>query len=112
MQFKGKITNILPEKTGISSKSGREWRSQEFVVRDDSGRFPESFVFEVFNREIGAAAGDEVEVLFEGDAREYNGRFYNSLRAYRITPLSQAAPQQQPTNDYVPPQPEQAELPF
>lgn len=113
MQFKGIIQTILPIRQGVSSKSGNPWRSQEFVVRDDTQKFPESYVFEVFNKDIGAQVGDEVEVLFEGDAREYNGRFFNSLKAFKITLLTKAQSQEeQKQRDYAPKQEEEGQLPF
>ena len=112
MIFKGIIQAILPPRTGISQKSGKEWKTQQFVVRDDTQKYPETFVFEVFNKEIGAAAGDSVEVRFEGDAHEYNGKWYNSLRAYEVIRL---IPMVQPTpvvNDTPTPKQEEDQLPF
>ena len=93
MTFKGIIQAILPEKSGVSKTSGKEWRTQEFVVRNDEGKFPETFVFSVFNKDIGAQVGDEVEVRFDGNAHEWQSRWFNDLRAYDIvvlTPLAQA----------------------
>lgn len=110
MQFKGIITHVGSPKSGVSKKTGKEWSSQEFVVRDDTGKYPESFVFEVFNKEIGANVGDEVEVLFEGDAREYNGRYFNSLKAYKVTLLAQG--QAETPREYAPLQEEEGQLPF
>lgn len=110
MQFKGIITHVGSPKSGVSKKTGKEWSSQEFVVRDDTGKYPESFVFEVFNKEIGASVGDEVEVLFEGDAREYNGRYFNSLKAYKVTLLAQG--QVETPREYAPLQEEEGQLPF
>ena len=114
MQFKGIIQTILPIRQGVSSKSGNPWRSQEFVVRDDTQKFPESYVFEVFNKDIGAQVGDEVEVSFDGDAREYNGRWYNSLRAFKVTLLTPLAKGQvdNTPKDYAPKQEEEGQLPF
>lgn len=110
MIFKGIIVAILPERSGVSQKSGKEWRSQQFVVRDETQKYPETYVFEVFNKEIPAAVGDSVEIKFEGDAHEYNGRWYNSLRAYEIIPLTQ---QQPVRNDTQTPQyQDEGQLPF
>lgn len=103
MNFSGKIIQILPARSGVSEKSGKEWKSQEFVVENNEGQFPCSLVFNAFNREIGADVGDIVYVQFDGRAREYNGRWFNSLDAYSITkPQPQAMYQPQ---GYQPPVP-------
>lgn len=106
MIFQGIIQVILPEKSGVSQKSGKEWRTQEFVVKNNEGKYPETMVFSVFNKDIGASEGDEVDVRFEGNAREYNGRWYNDLRAFEVTVLKPQAPRAQMPSQPVPPQPQ------
>lgn len=88
MNFTGKIIAILPARSGIGKNSGKEWRSQDFVVEDASGRFVQSFVFSLFNKDLPAAVGDEVEVTFDARAKEWQGRWFNSLEAFSVTPTS------------------------
>lgn len=107
MNFKGKIQEVLQPRTGVT-KAGKEWKVTEFVVRNDEGKYPESYLFSLFNKDIDALVGDEVEVRFEGNAREYNGRWYNDLKAYdviKLTPLAQVPRAQMPSQP-VPPQPQ------
>ena len=125
MQFKGKIKAILPERTGTSQSSGKPWRSQEFVVEDDTQRFPLSFVFNTFNKDLSQfAVGDIVIVSFDGEAREWQGKWFNRLNAYQIVHESQQpqAPDQPQTiydpqpapyqpSLFPPPQPQQPMLP-
>ena len=92
MEFIGKITNILPPRSGVS-KTGKDWKVTEFVVTNDD-RFPQSFVFELLNKDLENNIGDDVTVKFDGNAREYNGRFYNSLKAWEVTTLHKALPQE------------------
>lgn len=114
MVFRGTIKAISSPKNGVS-QSGKEWRAQEFVVENDEGRFPEAYVFSVFNKEIGANVGDTVEVRFDGRAREYNGRWFNDLKAYDVQfitagSVAQTPPQPQP--EQVPPPQQDDQLPF
>lgn len=115
MNFTGKIIAILPARSGISQKSGKEWKSQDFVVEDASGRFVQSFVFSLFNKDLPAAVGDEVEVTFDAKAKEWQGRWFNSLEAFSVKPLSMNA-SQDTTRNPEPRQPETNEkeddLPF
>jgi len=54
--------------------------------------------------------GDEVKVSFNLRAREYNGRWYNDVRVWRISPAGQSA--QAPVAAASPaPMPEQAPAP-
>lgn len=83
MEFTGKIVKILPPRSGVS-KSGKEWKSTSFVVENNDGRYPEGYVFETFN-DLEAKEGDRVSVLFDGRAREWEGKYFNSLNAYKVT---------------------------
>ena len=83
MEFTGKIVKILPTRSGVS-KSGKEWKSTSFVVENNEGRYPEGYVFETFN-DLEAKEGDRVSVLFDGRAREWEGKYFNSLNAYKVT---------------------------
>jgi hypothetical protein len=99
MNFTGKIIAILPARSGIGKNSGKEWRSQDFVVEDASGRFVQSFVFSLFNKDLPAAVGDEVEVTFDARAKEWQGRWFNSLEAFSVNPISRNPATSESRND-------------
>lgn len=117
MEITGKIKVVCPAKTGVSQKSGNEWKSQEFVVETE-GDHSESCVFNVFGEdkinEFNLKVGELVTVSINLDAREYNGRWFNSLRAWRVMkaqaaqPVQQAA--QQPTVVQQPAQPQKQNI--
>ena len=44
--------------------------------------------------------GQDLTVSFDIDAREYQGRWFNSIRAWRVTPAVQAAPGVMPAAAY------------
>ena len=58
-------------------------------------QFPRKLFFEVFGsdrmQQFNIQLGDMLTVFFDIDAREYNGRWFNSVRAFRID-RGQAAP--------------------
>lgn len=129
MELQGKVIAVLPARSGVSARG--EWKSQSFVIETHDS-FPRKMVFDVFGEErltrFNIQLGQEVNVSFDIDAHEYNGRWFNNIRAFDVrlvapntvsaTPAAQAAPAapQQPANAPFPPQPEQSnsddDLPF
>ncbi len=51
-------------------------------------QYPKKMVFEVFGADriarFGIQVGQEVNVAFDIDAREWNGRWFNSVRAFDV----------------------------
>lgn len=102
MEITGKIIAVLPERGGVA-KSGNEWKSQEYVIETQE-QYPRKCCFNVFGAdkisEMNIQAGEVVTVHINIDAREYNGRWYNDIRAWKVTreqqqqaqPVQQAAP--------------------
>lgn len=129
MELQGKVIAVLPARSGVSARG--EWKSQSFVIETHDS-FPRKMVFDVFSEErltrFNIQLGQEVNVSFDIDAHEYNGRWFNNIRAFDVrlvdpntvsaAPAAQAAPAapQQPANAPFPPQPEQSnsddDLPF
>ena len=129
MELQGKVIAVLPARSGVSARG--EWKSQSFVIETHDS-FPRKMVFDVFGEErltrFNIQLGQEVNVSFDIDAHEYNGRWFNNIRAFDVrlvdpntvsaAPAAQAAPSapQQPANAPFPPQPEQSnsddDLPF
>ena len=103
MEIKGKIITVLPIKSG-TSKSGKEWRSQEYVIETE-GQYPKHVCFEVFGDKIGEFGiqlCDELNVSFDIDAHQWKDRWFNSIRAFRVNHISSTQPQRQ--------QPKEAEI--
>ena len=119
MEFTGKVIAILQPKGGVS-KTGNEWKAQEFVV-ENHDQYPRKMCFEVFGtdkiEQFNIQMGEELAVSFDIDARQWQDRWFNSIRAWKIERASdvgaqaQESPQQLP-ND-VPQSGQQGEdLPF
>ncbi len=84
MEVSGKIIEILPETTG-EGKNGR-WRSQDAVLETQE-QYPRKVCFNLFNDKIDQfkfEKGDDVTVFFDIDSREYNGRWYTNIRAWKV----------------------------
>ena len=86
MEITGKIIAVLPERGGVS-KTGNEWKMQEYVLETHE-QFPKKLCFNVFGADkiaqFNIQAGEEMTVSFDINAREYNGRWYNDIRAWRV----------------------------
>lgn len=112
LKITGKITDILGVETG-TSKSGKEWKKQNFVV-DTGASFNPSVCFNLFGEEKIAvlssfAVGQEVEVAFNLSSREFNGKYYHNIDAWKIDAVSS---EQAPTSTDIPPATEEDDLPF
>lgn len=92
MEFTGKIIAVLPERGGVS-RTGNEWKSQEYVI-ENHDQYPRKMCFDVFGADkiaqFNIQIGQELTVSFDIDAREWNGRWFNSVRAWRVVPAQQA----------------------
>ena len=87
MEIHGKILSVLEEKTGISPKTGKNWRCGQYVL-ETIEQYPKKMLFEVFGEDkilgLNIKAGEELTVFFDVDAREYNGKWYNQIRAWKV----------------------------
>lgn len=90
MEITGKITHILEARSGVSPRTGAAWMSQSFVIEaiEPGRQYPTRCVFDVFGedrlRQFNIQAGETLTVSFDLDAREYNGRWFNSVRAWKV----------------------------
>lgn len=95
MEITGKIIAVLPERSGISQRSGSEWKVASYVLETQE-QFPRKMNFEVFGtdriQQFNIQVGEMLTVSFDIDAREYQGRWYNTIRAFRVDRNIQAAP--------------------
>ncbi len=120
LQVKGKIEQILKPESGVS-RAGKEWQKQEFVIETDE-QFPRKVCFTLFNDKTslikGISAGEEVEVSFNLESREYNGKWFHNINAWKIEkPAAANIPESPPEfrMEDIPPEPDEDQandLPF
>ena len=94
MEITGKIIFVLPERGGVSQRTGTEWKVQEYVLETQE-QYPRKMCFDVFGADkiaqFAIKAGEVLTVSFDIDAREYNGRWYNSIRAWKVERVADPA---------------------
>ena len=99
MEITGKITHALEMRSGTARTTGNPWMSQSFVI-ETHDQYPRRCVFDVFGddrlKEFNIQVGEELTVSFDLDAREYQGRWFNSVRAWKVERVAPGAPQGQP----------------
>ena len=103
MELEGRIARKLPVQTGTSARGA--WAKQEFIFEYQEGSFPSQVCMNVWGddkvKELDKyQVGDKVKVSVNLSSREYSGRWYTDVRAWRIEPAGAAAPVQTPGYDY------------
>lgn len=87
MEITGKIIAVLPANSGTSARTGNPWMSQTYVI-ETQGQYPKKLVFDVFGEErikqFNIQQGEDLTVSFDIDAHEYNGRWFNQIRAFNV----------------------------
>lgn len=95
MEIQGKVIAVLPERSGVSARG--EWKSQTYVIETQE-QYPKKMAFDVFGADrianFGIHSGEVINVSFDIDAHEYQGRYFNQIRAWNVTKVSQQAAQQ------------------
>ena len=85
MEIAGKVIECLPLKSGQSANG--EWRKQEYVLETD-GQYPKKVCFMVWGEKVEQFAiqkGERVEVSIDLESREYNGRWYTDVKAWKVS---------------------------
>jgi len=108
MELKAKIIQVLPLQTG-ESKNGK-WRKQEIIVETD-GQVPRKICIQIWGDKINESIlkpGNIINISFDVESREYNGRWYTDVKAWK-TELPGGTPQNNNEPDF-PPLPPEEEL--
>lgn len=113
MELQGKVIVALPPRSGVSARG--EWKAQSFVI-ETHDNFPRKMVFDVFGEDrltrFNIQSGQEVNVSFDIDAREYNGRWFNSIRAFDVRQIVPNATENATTATDIPQQDAPTAAPF
>ena len=86
LNISGIVLNILPLRTG-TSKAGNPWQVQEYILETLGTQYPRKVCFEVFGDNVNKfpmQVGQEVTVSIDVESREFNGRWYTSVRAWNV----------------------------
>ena len=86
MEVVGKIIQVLPAQEGVG-RNGNPWKLQGYVL-ETFDQYPRKVHFEVFGEDKiknnPCDIDQVVTVSFDIESREFNGRWYTSIRAWKI----------------------------
>lgn len=94
MEVKGKIIIKLPLASGVS-KAGNNWSKQEYVLETQEA-YPKKVHFSFFGdraNQYPLNVGDTVNLSFDIDSHEYNGKWFTSINGWKAEKIDAAAPQ-------------------
>lgn len=95
LELEGTIVSKMQPVSGESARGG--WVKQEFILEYEDGKFPTKLCLNVWGSDsvnaLGAIQiGEKVKVSLRPSSREYNGRWYTEIRAWRIDRAAAGAP--------------------
>ena len=107
LELEGTIRQKLGEQSGSSARGA--WVKQEFLLEYPDGNYTAQLCLTAFGQDKVQElqkyqVGDRVKVSFNLRSREFNGRWYNDIRLWRIVPAGGAGDQAAPRAYDVPSQ--------
>ncbi|MCH5691076.1 DUF3127 domain-containing protein [Niabella sp. W65] len=84
MDLTAKLVQILPLQKG-QGKNG-EWKKQDIIV-ETGGQYPKKVCISIWGDKINEKAlqiGNTLNISFDVESREYNGRWYTDVKAWKV----------------------------
>ncbi len=84
MQLTAKLVQLLPLQTG-AGKNG-PWKKQDIIVETE-GQYPKKVCVSIWGDKINESllqTGSQLTISFDVESREYNGRWYTDVKAWKI----------------------------
>ncbi len=84
MNIKAKLVQLLPLQTGMG-KNG-QWRKQDIIVETE-GQYPKKICISIWGDKINEKQliiDNQLDIDFELESREFNGKWYTDIRAWKI----------------------------
>lgn len=82
-ELTGNIVEIMPTQT-----FNKGFKKREFVIEIEDGRFTQKILLQAVQDKCemldSFGEGDTVKVAFNIKGREFNGKYYNALEAFRV----------------------------
>jgi hypothetical protein len=86
LEISGRLNQYLPEVSG-TGKSGTTWTKRDFII-ETVDNFPKKICIAAWGDKTaelnGISIGEMIKVSFDVQSREYNGKWYTDLRAWKI----------------------------
>ena len=103
MEFEGKVLEILPPVSGQSARG--TWERQTVVFEQANKQFGKEVAVTFMNKSqdvSGLRVGESYTVSFDIESRNYQGRWYTDVRAWRVQSLQPQMQSQPPVQDLPP----------
>lgn len=100
MEIKGRIIQILPLVTGTSAKG--EWKKQDYILETEA-QYPKKVCFNCWGDKVdqfNIQMGEELIVSIDIESREFNGRWYTDVRAWKVDRAQAAMQQEAPQGQF------------
>ncbi|MBN8863723.1 MAG: DUF3127 domain-containing protein [Sphingobacteriales bacterium] len=91
MQLTARLIQVLPLQKG-TGKNG-EWKKQDIIVETD-GQYPKKICISIWGDKIDnnqLQTGNSLNISFDIESREYNGRWYTDVKAWKVELAGAAA---------------------
>lgn len=89
MEIEGRLILDLGEQSGTAKSSGNLWKKHEYVL-ETVGDYPRKVKFTIFGSDRcdmicpRLRMGELVKLSVDIESREYNGRWYTDVTAFRV----------------------------
>jgi len=90
MELTAKLVQLLPLQTG-TGKNGA-WKKQDIIV-ETAGQYPKKVCVSIWGDKIDEQLlkeGASLAISFDVESREYNGRWYTDVKAWKIAAAGSA----------------------
>lgn len=98
-ELSGKVVQVLDEISGESSRG--PWRKKSFVL-ELPGEYPKKVCIDMWGDridEFDVKQGEDLKAAIDIESREYNGKWFTNVKAWKIDRGS-ASPQQADSTDF------------
>ena len=91
-KVKGKIKEIMPVESGVAKSSGDAWKKVNFIVTNSEGYEgrEQLYCFQIFSEKSVDnflkynKEGQQVEVSFNVQTNEWQGKYFTNLSAFHV----------------------------
>lgn len=88
MKVTGNIIAVMPPRSGVSSRTGNPWKTQQYVL-ETVEQYPKKIPFEVYGEEritqFNITQNEQnITIEFDLEGSEYNGNWYVKVRCYNV----------------------------
>ncbi|MCQ2285371.1 MAG: DUF3127 domain-containing protein [Bacteroidales bacterium] len=99
MEIAGTLIQKMPIASG-TGKNGNNWQKQECVIETVDTQYPQKVCFSLWGDKVDQMnsfnLGDRIVVSFDLSSREFNGKWYTDVRAWKVALQGQPQGQPQP----------------